>query len=133
MAIVQVSTPSYPILPCPYRFSVKNSIPKDAIRITRFVTDLWLPSISLNFFCIPASPSDLFCISSARFAPCWYWIVSSRPRRESSTKLFSLPNSVRNFIPLPPPLLPFQNGITTPTTRYAASANTPAAGGSPAV
>lgn len=48
MAIVQVSTPSYPILPCPYRFSVKNSIPKDAIRITRFVTDLWLPSISLN-------------------------------------------------------------------------------------
>ncbi len=28
MAIVQVSTPSYPILPCPYRFSVKTAFRK---------------------------------------------------------------------------------------------------------
>ena len=117
IAMVQVRIPSNPSSPLPYSHIVSASIPKDASRITIFVKDLWEPSCLFKLLCIFARFPERCDICSFRLSPCPYWIVSSRPRRESRTKLFSSPKFVRNSIPIWLPRLPFHTGIATPTIR----------------
>lgn len=54
-------------------------------------------------------------ISARRAAPQSYWMVSFRPRRLSSTKADSAPDSVRNRIPVSPERRDVMSGMTTPT------------------
>ena len=82
-----------------YNQIVSASIPKDASRITMFVNERCEPSILLNDSCIPARFLERSDICSFLFSPCPYWMVSSNPRKESRTKLFSSPKFVRNSIP----------------------------------
>ena len=117
IAMVQVKIPSNPIAPLSYSQIVSASIPKDASRIIMFVKERCEPSILLNDSCIPARFLERSDICSFLFSPCPYWMVSSSPRKESRTKLFSSPKFVRNSIPFWLPRFPFHIGMATPTNR----------------
>ena len=80
-----------PSSPLPYSHIVSASIPRMQAGSPVFVKDLCDPSCLLKLLCIFARFPERCDICSFRLSPCPYWIVSSRPRRESRTKLFSSP------------------------------------------
>ena len=127
MAMVPTSMPVMLTSPACFRIIIRKSMANEKARIARFVTERWEASRRFKSFCILPSSSERSAISFLLLPPCWYWIVSSSPRRESRIKLFRFPNPLRNSIPLSAPLLPKYRGIAAPTTRYPPSARTAAA------
>ena len=115
-ATVGISTPVKSTCPRLYSATEVNSIAKSSSRITVLVTAMLYPALHFILDSLSERASVRAFISARRASPWPYCIVSSRPRRLSSTKALSSPDSRRNTMPSSPLSREVRMGTATPTT-----------------
>lgn len=126
--MVGISTPEKSTPPVRQSMALTKSIARSNKRIAVFAAAVLHPALCFIRFSSAERASVLAFISSRRFSPCLYWIISGSPRRLSRMKLLSSPDPARSSMPSPPLNLEVIRGTATPTATYARSASSPNAG-----
>ena len=116
MATVAVNTPSKPTAPRRYSQAEQNSMAAEGLESAP-VTAAFAPAPAFIFSSSCDRASVCASIPASRRMPAPYWMLSRRPRRESSTKAFRAPKRARKASPAARPRRAAVNGTATPTTR----------------